>query len=176
MGRAITRLAISLLVLAGGTRLAAAQGTAADPDAERKADLVTAYRILVNENILDSFGHVSVRSARDPNIFLMPRAMPPSLVSPDDILALRVTGYGQTGPYRTQPGFGTLAEGFSGFSHVVGEADGPPTLANLPLGDGLAGITGAYAVMVALFGRTNNEGRGQVIDLEFEQRVDAVAA
>jgi ribulose-5-phosphate 4-epimerase/fuculose-1-phosphate aldolase len=78
------------LFLAGSTRLAAPQGVTADPDAERKADLVTAYRILVNENILDSFGHVSVRSARDPNIFLMPRAMPPSLVAQDDILALRV--------------------------------------------------------------------------------------
>jgi len=93
-------------------------------------------------------------------------------LGPDDLLALnprlvilRVTGYGQTGPYRAQPGFGTLAEGFSGFSHVVGEADGPPTLANLPLGDGVAGITGAYAIMVALFGRANNGGRGQVIDL-----------
>ncbi len=81
------------------------------------------------------------------------------------LVVLRVTGYGQTGPYSSQPGFGTLAEGFSGFSHVVGEADGPPTLANLPLGDGVAGITGAYAIMVALFGRTNNAGRGQIIDL-----------
>jgi ribulose-5-phosphate 4-epimerase/fuculose-1-phosphate aldolase len=86
----MTRLAICVTVFAGGIGLAAAQGTTADPDAERKADLVTAYRILVNENILDSFGHVSVRSARDPNIFLMPRAMPPSLVAQDDILALRV--------------------------------------------------------------------------------------
>ena len=93
-------------------------------------------------------------------------------LGPDQLLALnprlvilRVTGYGQTGPYSAQPGFGTLAEGFSGFSHVVGEADGPPTLANLPLGDGVAGITGAYAVMVGLFGRANNGGRGQVIDL-----------
>jgi formyl-CoA transferase len=93
-------------------------------------------------------------------------------LGPDDLLAinprlvvLRVTGYGQTGPYSAQPGFGTVAEGFSGFAHVVGEADGPPTLANLPLGDGIAGITGAYAIMVALFGRANNEGRGQVIDL-----------
>ena len=70
-------------------RLAEAEAT--DPDAERKADLITAYRILINENILDSFGHVSVRSAKDPNIFLMPRAMPPSLVTQDDILELRVS-------------------------------------------------------------------------------------
>ena len=53
----------------GSIQLAAAQGTTSDPEAERKSDLVTAYRILVNENILDSFGHVSVRSAKDPNIF-----------------------------------------------------------------------------------------------------------
>jgi len=81
------------------------------------------------------------------------------------LVVLRVTGYGQTGPLSAQPGFGTLAEGFSGFAHVVGEPDGPPTLANLPLGDGIAGLTGAYAVMVALFGRANNDGRGQVIDV-----------
>lgn len=81
------------------------------------------------------------------------------------LVVLRVTGYGQTGPYRAQPGFGTVAEGFSGIAHVIGEADGPPTLANLPLGDGVAAINGAFAIMVALFGRANNEGRGQVIDL-----------
>ena len=81
------------------------------------------------------------------------------------LVILRVTGYGQTGPYSSLPGFGTLAEGFSGFSHVVGQADGPPTLANLPLGDGVAGLTGAYAVMLGLYGRANNGGRGQVIDL-----------
>jgi HCOMODA/2-hydroxy-3-carboxy-muconic semialdehyde decarboxylase len=61
-----------------------------DPDDERKEDLVTAYKILVGEGILDSFGHVSVRSAKNPNIFLMPRAMPPSLVTKDDILELNV--------------------------------------------------------------------------------------
>ena len=61
-----------------------------DPDDERKEDLVTAYKILVNEGILDSFGHVTVRSAKNPNIFLMPRAMPPSLVTKDDILELNV--------------------------------------------------------------------------------------
>ena len=62
----------------------------ADADDERKADLISAYRILVNENILDSFGHVTVRSAKTPDVFLMPRAMPPSLVTMDDILELRV--------------------------------------------------------------------------------------
>lgn len=93
-------------------------------------------------------------------------------LGPDELLSinsrlivLRVTGWGQTGPYRSRPGFGTLAEAFSGFSHVTGEPDGPPTLPNLPLADGLGGVSGAFAVMVALFGRERASGRGQVIDL-----------
>jgi len=82
---------LALLTAQLACPLAGAQTAAADPDAERKADLITAYKILVNEGILDSFGHVSVRSAKDPNIFLMPWAMPPSLVSLDDIVELRVS-------------------------------------------------------------------------------------
>lgn len=54
------------------------------------ADLVTGYRILVSEKVLDSFGHVSVRSPEDPGQFLMPRAMPPSLVTPGDVVTFSV--------------------------------------------------------------------------------------
>jgi ribulose-5-phosphate 4-epimerase/fuculose-1-phosphate aldolase len=57
----------------------------------RREDLVTAYKILVNEGILDSFGHVSVRSPENPDIFIMPRAMPPSLVAEEDLLELSVS-------------------------------------------------------------------------------------
>lgn len=89
MTRALTLFAMCVVTLASNVRPAGAEAT--DPNAQLKADLVTAYRILINENILDSFGHVTVRSAKDPNIFLMPRAMPPSLVSQDDILELRVS-------------------------------------------------------------------------------------
>lgn len=87
MKRQAIAAALALATMCG---VAPAQTPAADPDAERKADLVTAYKILVNEGILDSFGHVTVRSAKNPNIFLMPRAMPPSLVTVDDILELNV--------------------------------------------------------------------------------------
>ena len=82
----------SLLAIAIGTATPchAQDNAATDPDAARIEDLVTAYKILVNEGILDSFGHVSVRSAKDPNIFFMPRAMPPSLVTKDDVMALGV--------------------------------------------------------------------------------------
>jgi len=55
-------------------------------NAQRIADLVIAYKILLNEGVLDSFGHVSVRSATDPNRFLMPYALPPSLVSAEDVI------------------------------------------------------------------------------------------
>ncbi len=63
----------------------------ADPDDGLKEDIVTAYRILVNEGILDSFGHVTARSNKDPNVFLMPQAMPPALVTKADILEVRVS-------------------------------------------------------------------------------------
>jgi ribulose-5-phosphate 4-epimerase/fuculose-1-phosphate aldolase len=86
---------LSLLVALSGSAVAQQSATnrptQTDSDEQRKADLVTAYRILVNENILDSFGHVSVRSAKDPSIFFMPRAMPPALVTQEDMLELRVS-------------------------------------------------------------------------------------
>ena len=82
---------MSIVALVVGAQLARAQGVTTDPNGERKQDLVTAYKILVDEGILDSFGHASVRSAKDPNIFLMPWAMPPSLVSLDDIVELRAS-------------------------------------------------------------------------------------
>jgi crotonobetainyl-CoA:carnitine CoA-transferase CaiB-like acyl-CoA transferase len=93
-------------------------------------------------------------------------------LGPDVLLALnpglviaRVTGFGQDGPYSDRPGFGTVAEGMSGFSHMTGPADGPPTLPSMPLADGVAGLTGAFAVMLALYHRDVNGGAGQVIDI-----------
>lgn len=81
------------------------------------------------------------------------------------MILLRVTGFGQCGPYSSRPGFGTLAESLTGFAHLTGQPGGPPTLPNGPLADGLAGITGAFAVMVALFWRDARGGSGQMIDL-----------
>lgn len=81
------------------------------------------------------------------------------------LIVLRVTGFGQTGPYISRPGFGTLAEALSGVAFMTGQPDGPPTLPNMALGDGVAGITGAYAVMLALYHRDAHGGSGQVIDL-----------
>ena len=81
------------------------------------------------------------------------------------LVMLRTTGFGQFGPYAGRRGFGTLAESMSGFAALTGEPDGPPTLPPFGLADGIAGITGAYAVMLALYQRDARGGRGQVIDL-----------
>jgi ribulose-5-phosphate 4-epimerase/fuculose-1-phosphate aldolase len=64
------------------------KGAIADTDESRIDDLITAYRICVNEGVLDSFGHISVRSVKNPNHFYMPRAMTPSLVTRADVVEL----------------------------------------------------------------------------------------
>ncbi len=76
----------------------------------------------------------------------------------------RVTGFGQTGPYKNRPGFGTLAESMSGFAHVTGQPDGPPTLPPFGLADGIAALATACAVLTALRAR-DSTSRGQVVDL-----------
>jgi ribulose-5-phosphate 4-epimerase/fuculose-1-phosphate aldolase len=78
-------------LIAFGLTMGAHAQQAADPDDAVKDQLVEAYKILTNEGVLDGFGHVSARSKKDPGIFYMPRAMPPSLVTRDDILAIRVS-------------------------------------------------------------------------------------
>jgi len=84
-------------------------------------------------------------------------------VNPGLVLA-RVTGFGQFGPLSARPGFGTLAESMSGFAHITGQADGPPTLPPFGLADGITALTAAFAVMTALRARERT-GHGQVIDL-----------
>jgi crotonobetainyl-CoA:carnitine CoA-transferase CaiB-like acyl-CoA transferase len=78
---------------------------------------------------------------------------------------LRVTGFGQFGPYATRRAFGTLAEAMTGFAHQTGQPDGPPTLPPFGLADGVAGLAGAIAVLLALHHRAGDGGRGQVIDV-----------
>src|SRR5215211_4667327 len=66
------------------------------------------------------------------------------------LILARVTGFGQRGPYRNRPGFGTLAESMSGFAHVTGQPDGPPTLPPFGLADGIAALATACATLIAL--------------------------
>jgi crotonobetainyl-CoA:carnitine CoA-transferase CaiB-like acyl-CoA transferase len=81
------------------------------------------------------------------------------------LVMVRVTGFGQFGPYSDRAGFGTLAEAMSGFAHITGEADGPPTLPPFGLSDAVAAISAAYGAMIALYHRDRRASRGQVIDL-----------
>ena len=81
------------------------------------------------------------------------------------LVIVRISGWGQTGPYAQRPGFGSLVEGISGFAAKNGFADKPPALPNMPLADMVAGLSGAFAVMVALREVELKGGAGQVIDL-----------
>ncbi|MSO90039.1 MAG: CoA transferase [Acetobacteraceae bacterium] len=80
------------------------------------------------------------------------------------LIIVRVSGFGQDGPYKDRPGFGTLVEAMSGFAAKNGYGDRPPVLPPLALADMVAGLYGAYAVMIALR-EVEGGGRGQVIDL-----------
>jgi crotonobetainyl-CoA:carnitine CoA-transferase CaiB-like acyl-CoA transferase len=81
------------------------------------------------------------------------------------LVLVRMTGFGQFGPYSRRPGFGTLAESMSGFAHITGAPDGPPTLPPFGLADGIAGLAGTIATMFALYHRDARGGQGQVIDV-----------
>ena len=87
------------------------------------------------------------------------------------LVLLRVSGFGQTGPYRNRPGFGRVAEAIGGLTNLIGEADGPPMSPGYPLGDLISGLFGAMSVMVALYHRALHGGEGQTIDLALYEAV-----
>lgn len=82
------------------------------------------------------------------------------------IALLRISGFGQTGPLRDRPGFGTIAEAMSGFAHLNGFPDGPPAFPSSTLADGVASVFGMVGVLAALVSRLRNGGGGvEVIDV-----------
>lgn len=91
-----------------------------------------------------------------------------------DLVVVRISGFGQTGPYAAYPGFGTLVEAMSGFAARTGFPDREPVLPPLALADMIAGITGAQAVTMALLAREKGRARGQVIDLSLLEPMVAV--
>ncbi|MGB6936549.1 MAG: CoA transferase [Xanthobacteraceae bacterium] len=102
-------------------------------------------------------------------------------VGPDDLLRrnrkliiLRVSGWGQTGPWRKKPGFGTLVEAMSGWAFMNGHADKPPTLPPLALADMISGLYGAAAVLAALRAVEQGGAGGQVIDLSLFEPIHAM--
>jgi crotonobetainyl-CoA:carnitine CoA-transferase CaiB-like acyl-CoA transferase len=87
------------------------------------------------------------------------------------LVFLRVSGYGQTGPYRRRPAFGRMAEAMGGLSNLVGDPDGPPAALGYPLGDLVAGLFGALGVMTALYWREAGGGGGQTVDIGMYEAV-----
>ncbi len=92
-------------------------------------------------------------------------AMNPGLVM------LRISGYGQTGPYRDLPGFGAIGEAMGGLRHLTGEPGRVPVRVGVSIGDTLAALHGVIGVMVALHHRKVNGGAGQVIDVALHEAV-----
>ena len=94
-------------------------------------------------------------------------------LNPKLILA-RTSGFGQKGPYAQRPGFGTLAEAMSGFAHITGFPEGPPTLPPFALADGISALCGTYAVMMALYHRDVHDAPGQEIDIAIYEPITTV--
>jgi crotonobetainyl-CoA:carnitine CoA-transferase CaiB-like acyl-CoA transferase len=88
------------------------------------------------------------------------------------LVIVRLTGFGQTGPYSERPGFGTLAEAMSGFAFMTGDVDGPPTLPSFGLADSICGIAASSATMMALRHR-DATGEGQVVDVSILEPIMA---
>ncbi len=90
------------------------------------------------------------------------------------LVMVRVSGYGQTGPYRERAGFGSIGEAMGGIRHVTGFPDMPPPRVGISLGDSLAATFGALGAVSALFNREANDGRGQVVDVGIYEAVLAL--
>jgi len=90
------------------------------------------------------------------------------------LIIVRVSGWGQTGPYAQKPGFGTLVEGLSGFAAKTGFPDRAPVLPPTALADMISGLYGAYATLLALREIESKGGAGQVIDLSLLEGMHSV--
>ncbi|CAA0101112.1 Succinyl-CoA--L-malate CoA-transferase beta subunit [Starkeya nomas] len=102
-------------------------------------------------------------------------------LGPEELLArnpklviLRVSGWGQTGPWRLRPGFGTLVEAMSGWAFMNGHADKPPTLPPLAMADMVAGLYGTAAILAALRAVEQGDAPGQVLDLSLFEPIHSL--
>ena len=87
------------------------------------------------------------------------------------LVMLRISGYGQTGPYRDRPGFGLIGEAMGGLRHLSGEPKRPPVRVGVSIGDSLAALHGVIGVLLALRHRDQQGGVGQVIDVALYEAV-----
>ena len=87
------------------------------------------------------------------------------------LIMVRLSGFGQTGPYRDQPGFGAIGESMGGMRHVTGFPDRPPVRMNVSIGDALAALHGVIGALMALHHRDQHGGKGQVVDVALYEAV-----
>ena len=87
------------------------------------------------------------------------------------LVIVRLSAFGQSGPYSDRPGFGTLAEAFSGLAEISGYADRPPLLPPIALADQIAGLFGTWSLLAALYHRDVHAGPGQTIDISLYESV-----
>jgi len=87
------------------------------------------------------------------------------------LIMLRISGYGQTGPYRDLPGFGAIGEAMGGLRHLTGQPDEIPVRCGVSIGDTLTALHGVIGVLTALYNRQVNGGKGQVIDVALYEAV-----
>ena len=87
------------------------------------------------------------------------------------LIMLRISGYGQTGPYRDLPGFGSIGEAMGGLRHLTGKPGRVPVRCGISIGDTLAALHGTIGVLTALYHRKVNGGQGQVIDVALHEAV-----
>ena len=90
------------------------------------------------------------------------------------LVMVRISGYGQSGPYKDRPGFAAIAEAMGGLRHVTGYPDRAPVRAGVSLGDSLAGIYGVIGALMAMHHVTNHDGRGQFVDVALYEAVFGV--
>jgi formyl-CoA transferase len=87
------------------------------------------------------------------------------------LVLVRLSGYGQDGPYRDRPGFGAIGEAMGGLRYMTGHPDRPPARVGISLGDSLAGLYGVIGALIALQHRQVNGGKGQVVDVALYEAV-----
>lgn len=90
------------------------------------------------------------------------------------LIMLRISGYGQTGPYRDRPGFGVIGEAMGGLRYLTAEPGRTPVRVGVSIGDSLAGLQGVIGVLLALYHRQANGGEGQVVDVALYEAVFSV--
>ncbi len=95
---------------------------------------------------------------------------PLSKINPG-LIMVRLSGFGQSGPYRDRPGFGAIAESMGGLRYVTGYPDRPPVRVGVSIGDSIAALHGVIGALTALHHRNVNGGRGQVVDVALYEAV-----